>query len=575
MQSHVPYLCPMKFSSFPYHRPDMSALQAQFEVALGKFEHAASAENQLTAMQEINAVRSAFDTMYQICSIRHSIDTRDTFYTEEQAYFDEHGPEMEALISKYYQVLVKARFREAIEQKYGKQLFRIAEMQLRAFHPDIIPDLINENKLNTAYQELVASALIPFDGAERTLAEMGPYMKSVDRNVRERAAAARWQFFEDNRAKFDTIFDDLVKTRHRIAKTLGFDNFIAVGYLRMQRSDYNAEMVDVFREQVRKYIVPLATNLRNQQALRLGISTLKYYDEGLQFTSGNATPKGSPEFIIGKGGEMYREMSPETAKFFHEMLDNELMDLVAKKGKAGGGYCTYISGHRAPFIFSNFNGTSADIDVLTHEVGHAFQVFMSRGFDTPEYFWPTSDAAEIHSMSMEYFAYPWMDQFFNGEADKYRYAHLVESLQFLPYGVAVDEFQHRMYAEPELTPLQRKNIWREIEKKYLPHRNYDGNIFLEEGGFWQTQAHIYQSPFYYIDYTLAQMCAFQFWMMAQEDTTKAFNNYVELCKAGGSKSFLELVAYAKLKSPFDPQAFADTIGHIDNYLKGVDDLQLN
>jgi M3 family oligoendopeptidase len=248
---------------------------------------------------------------------------------------------------------------------------------------------------------------------------------------------------------------------------------------------------------------------------------------------------------------------------------------VAKKGKAGGGYCTYISGHRAPFIFSNFNGTSADIDVLTHEVGHAFQVYMSRGFDTPEYYWPTSDGAEIHSMSMEYFAYPWMDQFFNGEANKYRYAHLVESLQFLPYGVAVDEFQHRVYEAPDMTSDERKAVWREMEVKYLPHRNYDGNRFLEEGGFWQTQAHIYQSPFYYIDYTLAQMCAFQFWMMAQVDAKKAFANYVELCKAGGSKSFLELVNFANLKSPFDPQAFADTISHIDNYLKGVDDLQLN
>ncbi len=479
------------------------------------------------------------------------------------------------MVSRYYRELVQAKFRNEIEAKFGKQLFRIAEMQLKAFRPEIISDLITENKLGTEYQELVASAAIPFDGAERTLAEMVPYLRSTDRNIRMRAAAARWQFFVDNAAAFDRIFDELVKTRHRIARALGYDNFVSVGYLRMLRSDYHAEMVAGFREQVRKHIVPLVTALKEKQARRLDLPSLKYYDEAITFKSGNATPKGDPDYIIGKGKFMYDALSPETSRFFNDMLSNELMDLVAKKGKAGGGYCTYIPTHRAPFIFSNFNGTSADIDVLTHEVGHAFQVYMSREFETPEYYWPTSDAAEIHSMSMEYFAYPWMDHFFNGEADKYRYAHLVDSILFLPYGVAVDEFQHRVYEQPELTPDERKAVWRSIEKKYLPHKDYDGNTFLENGGFWQTQAHIYQSPFYYIDYTLAQMCAFQFWKLAQQDHDAAFAQYVKLCKEGGSRSFLELVAFAGLRSPFDADAFGDTMQHITAYLSKVDDMVFN
>ena len=272
---------------------------------------------------------------------------------------------------------------------------------------------------------------------------------------------------------------------------------------------------------------------------------------------------------------MYSELSDETATFFNFMLDNELMDLVAKKGKAGGGYCTYISGFKAPFIFSNFNGTSADIDVLTHEVGHAFQVYMSRGFETAEYYWPTSDGAEIHSMSMEYFAYPWMDNFFNGEADKYRYSHLVDSLLFLPYGVAVDEFQHGIYAHPEWTPDERKTFWSDLEKKYQPYKDYDGNKFLMQGGFWQTQAHIYQSPFYYIDYTLAQICAFQFWLKARQDNKSAFNDYVKLCKAGGSKSFLELVEYAGLQSPFQRETVSEIVDEINRYLSEVDDSRWN
>lgn len=565
----------MKFSAYPYSRPDIAQLQLEFKDLINQFTGAETPEAQLDLMHKINVLRSGFDTMYQICSIRHSIDTRDVFYAEEQTFFDENSPSFEALSSDYYAALIQAKFRNEIEAKFGKQLFKIAEMQLRAFKPEIIEDLITENKLSTEYQELIASAAIPFDGEEKTLAEMVPYLRSTDRNIRERASNSRWQFFVEHADALDRIFDELVKTRQRIAIKLGFENFIPVGYLRMMRSDYNAEMVANFREQVRAQIVPIAIALKHKQAKRLGLPALKYYDEPLSFKSGNATPKGTPEWIIENGKKMYSELSDETATFFNFMLDNELMDLVAKKGKAGGGYCTYISGFKAPFIFSNFNGTSADIDVLTHEVGHAFQVYMSRGFETAEYYWPTSDGAEIHSMSMEYFAYPWMDNFFNGEADKYRYSHLVDSLLFLPYGVAVDEFQHGIYAHPEWTPDERKTFWSDLEKKYQPYKDYDGNKFLMQGGFWQTQAHIYQSPFYYIDYTLAQICAFQFWLKARQDNKSAFNDYVKLCKAGGSKSFLELVEYAGLQSPFQRETVSEIVDEINRYLSEVDDSRLN
>jgi M3 family oligoendopeptidase len=565
----------MKFSAYPYERPDVNQMKIDFHALLNNFINAATAEAQLDAMQLINTLRSGFDTMYQICSIRHSIDTRDEFYAAEQSFFDENTPSVEELSSEYYRALISAKFRDQIETRFGKQLFRIAEMQLKAFKPEIIEDLIIENKLSTEYQELIASAAIPFDGEERTLAEMVPYLRSTDRSIRERAANSRWQFFADNESNLDRIFDLLVKTRHRIAIKLGFENFVQVGYLRMMRSDYDAKMVAGFRNQVHQQIVPLANVLKQKQAKRLGLTALKYYDEPLSFKNGNATPQGAPEWIIENGRKMYAELSNETSEFFNFMLDNELMDLVAKKGKAGGGYCTYISGFKAPFIFSNFNGTSADIDVLTHEVGHAFQVYMSRGFETAEYYWPTSDAAEIHSMSMEYFAYPWMDNFFNGEADKYRFSHLVDSLLFLPYGVGVDEFQHGIYEHPEWSPAERKSYWSSIEKKYQPHKDYDGNKYLSQGGFWQTQAHIYQSPFYYIDYTLAQICAFQFWLKAQKNSQNAFNDYVRLCKAGGSKSFLELVVYAGLQSPFQEETVSKVVEEINRYLSEIDDTRLN
>lgn len=565
----------MKFREFVYERPGLDAISDAFYAVLDRFQKAPDAEEQLRCMHEINALRTKFDTMYQLCSIRHTIDTKDSFYSAEQDYFDRNAPLFEALNHAYYKALIVSPFRSQIEKTFGPQLLRIAEMQIKVFKPEITDELVRENQLCTQYTELLASASIPFEGADRNLSEMIPFMRSTDRSMRKRAAEARWGFLEEHENDLDRIFDELVKVRHAIAGKLGYADFIPVGYMRMLRSDYDAKMVAQFRQQVLERIVPLATRLRAKQAMRLGLQELEYYDEPLMFRTGNAIPKGSPEWIIGNGKKMYDSLSPETSEFFHYMLNGELMDLIARKGKAGGGYCTFISGYKSPFIFSNFNGTSADIDVLTHEVGHAFQVYLSRNFETNEYFWPTSDAAEIHSMSMEYFAYPWMDLFFDGEADKYRYAHLVDSVLFLPYGVSVDEFQHGVYENPGMHPDERKKLWRSIEKKYLPGRHFEGNNYLERGCWWQTQSHIFQSPFYYIDYTLAQICAFQFWFRAQKHNGNAFHDYVQMCRAGGSKSFLELVRIAGLRSPFAQGTVQEVMEEIGKYLDTVDDVRMN
>jgi len=333
-------------------------------------------------------------------------------------------------------------------------------------------------------------------------------------------------------------------------------------------------MVANFRGQVLDHIVPVATKLKERQKNRIAIDQLLYYDENLAFLSGNATPKGDPDWIVAGGAKMYEELSPETDAFFRFMQDNELMDLVAKKGKQGGGYCTYISEHKAPYIFSNFNGTSGDIDVLTHEAGHAFQVYESRGYAVPEYAFPTYEACEIHSMSMEFLTWPWMELFFKEDADKYRFHHLASSLIFIPYGVTVDEFQHYVYENPDATPAERKQAWREIEKKYLPHRDYGDNAYLEAGGFWHKQAHIFNSPLYYIDYTLAQLCAFQFWKKSREDSTAAWNDYLSLCRLGGSLSFTELAKSAGLDSPFEDGCVSSVIGSIEAWLNSVDDKAL-
>lgn len=562
------------FKDYEYKRPNLDEGKVKFHEALTKFKEASSVEEQSATIEELNALRNDYSTQANLVYIRASIDTNDEFYQNERDFFDEKNPEVEELITEYYKSLVASPFRNELEERWGNQLFDLADFQINAFSSEVISLMQKENKLASDYSKLVASAQVEFNGETLTLAQLGPYSESTDRDVRKKAMETRASFFQDHEAKFDDIYDQLVKVRHEIATKLGYKNFVELGYIRMNRIDYNAEMVKKFRDQVRDFIVPVATKLYERQAKRIGIDELKFYDESLKFLTGNATPQGSPEWIVDNGKMMYEELSPETAEFFQFMIDRDLMDLVAKKGKESGGYCTFIDNYESPYIFSNFNGTSGDIDVLTHEAGHAFQVFTSRNIGIPEYVWPTFESCEIHSMSMEFFTWPWMELFFKEQTDKYKFAHLSSGLLFLPYGVAVDEFQHVVYENPEMTPAERKAAWKKIEEIYLPHRDYEGNSYLEAGGFWQRQGHIYASPFYYIDYTLAQICAFQFWKRSREDHEGAWKDYLHLCQLGGSKSFTKLVADANLISPFEEGCVESVIGSIEEYLNSVDDSAL-
>ena len=561
------------FPDYTYRRPEMDAFTARFDAALTAFEGAATYADQSAAFERLNALRNEFDTMYNLCYIRHSLDTADAFYEAENTWFDGARPVYEALNNRFYRALLDTPYRAELEAEWGDQLFTIAELSLKTFQPTILQALETENKLASEYVKVKASAEIEFEGKTYNLASLHPITLSEDRATRKAASLAKWAFFADKASEIEGIYDRQVKVRTDIAKELGYADYVPLGYARMLRSDYDAARVANFRKQVRDHIVPAAQALYERQRQRLGLDTLYFYDEDFRFASGNAKPQGDPEWIVARAARMYEELSPETNEFFRFMRDGQLMDLVNRDGKATGGYCTFIAKHRAPYIFSNFNGTSGDIDVLTHEAGHAFQVYESRDIGIGEYNWPTYEACEIHSMSMEFFTWPWMELFFEAETDKYKFAHLAGALKFIPYGVAVDEFQHRVYERPGMTPAERNAVWKELEAIYLPHRNYDGVEFLENGGFWQRQSHIFTTPFYYIDYCLAQLCAFQFWKKDRADHTTAWADYLRLCKAGGSQSFLELVQLANLRSPFDDGTVASVVDDITAWLDSVDDTQ--
>lgn len=564
----------MKFNEYVYQRPDFDSVKKEFLTLLDGFKQSIDGAEQRIYFRKINQIRLTIDTMSQLSSIRYSINTLDPFYESENEYWDNQNPLYTELTMQFYHAVLNSEFLQDLKDIYPITFFQLAENAIKTFKPEIIELLQEENKLVSEYYKLMASAQIEFDGGVYTLSQLTPFTQNPDRMTRKRALEARTSFLIANENSLDSIYDNLVKVRTKIAQILGFDNYISLGYLRMNRLDYDAKMVEFYRNQVLEYVVPLAQKLYAKQAHRLDLDKLAYYDISFDFKTGNPTPKFNPQEMIQIASKMYHELSPETDEFFKFMVEHELLDLESKKGKQGGGYCTYIPDYSSPFIFSNFNQTAGDVEVLTHEAGHAFQVYQSRWVDVPECSFPTYESCEIHSMSMEYLTWPWMDRFFKEDTDKFKYSHLADNVKFLPYGVSVDHFQHEIYAHPEYTPDERKAVWRRLEMMYVPHKDYADNTFLDKGTFWFNQGHIFSTPFYYIDYTLAGVCAMQFWKRAMHNDPNTFKDYLKICNIGGTKSFVNIVKDANLISPFEKECIPSIIKDVEDYLFSIDDTKL-
>lgn len=565
----------MKFSEYKYERPDLDQAKAEFYGYIDAIKNADSYETLKENLDKLQALQNDLMTLQELVGIRASIDSRDEFYEAEQAFWDEHSPIVTEWFTDFYRAILNSSYLDQLKEDLPGTFFKLAENSLKSFDPKVIELIQEENRLVTEYNRLIASAEIEYKGKTYNLPGLGKFAQDPDRQVRKEVAALNSKFFADNQAKIDEIYDRMVKVRDKIAKDLGFKDFVELGYVRMDRLDYNRRDVETYRQEILKHVVPLDQELYARQAKRLGLDALKSYDLPLEFKEGNATPVGTSDEILANGVKMYHEMSPETGEFIDFMVDHELLDLVTKPGKQGGGYCTYIPGYQSPFIFSNFNGTSGDVDVLTHEAGHAFQVYSSRWIQSPECVWPTFESCEIHSMSMEFFAYPWMKDFFQDQEQKYKYSHLMGTVTFLPYGVLVDHFQHEVYEHPEMTPAERRATWRRLEKQYNPWKDFDGDEFLEAGGFWFRQGHIFSSPFYYIDYTLAQVCALQFWKRQVIDhDPKAWEDYLAICRAGGTLSFRQIVEKANLKSPFEKGNLEGLVNTIRDYLAAIPESDL-
>jgi len=558
----------MKFSEMPYVRPDLEQMKELVRQTVAGLDNAASAAAQAEIYYAFEKAEKNVETMSTIAYIRHSIDTRDAFYAREQEWMDQAMPQFEELRQQVNLALLRSPYRKELGEILGELLFVNLEIAVRSFKPELMDLMSEENRLVSDYQKLYASAMVEFDGKTMPLPMLGPYKQSTDRAVRKAAYETEGRFFDAHREELDAIYDQLVKNRTAQGKLMGYDTFLPLGYDRMNRNCYGPEKVAAFRQQVARDLVPVVCRCKQSQQERLGLDRLSLYDDNMRFADGNATPMGTADDILRAGLEMYHGLSPETAEFIDFLYENELLDVLSKPGKAPGGYCSSLPDYKAPFIFSNFNGTSGDVDILTHEAGHAFADYRAsrKGYIRPLQS-PTMEACECHSMSMEFLTQDFHKLFFGSDTRKYEISHCEDSLGFIPYGCLVDEFQHLVYENPDMTPDQRNGLWLELEAKYRPWLDFEDLPFYSRGAGWQRQLHIYLMPFYYIDYCMAQTVALQFWIASMADREGAWQKYLTFTDLGGSRSFEDLVRGSGLEVPYENECVKKTALAVEQWLR--------
>lgn len=555
------------FSEMTAPEPVLADVQQEYAELQGAWDEAGDAAGRTAVLRRWNDLRRGIGSWYALTNLRFSQDTRDEEAKAARDRRDALRPKLTDLEVAWKKTLLASPHRAELERAFGGQAFALWQKDVESFDPALEEDLVAESKLEAEYTALLASAKLEFQGETHNLSGLGKFKEDADREVRKASSEVYWGFFRDNAAELDRIYDELTRLRAGMAKKLGLPSFIDLGYLRMSRVDYDQHDVERFRAQVREHLVPLAVDIRKRQGEALGLEPLMSWDEPLHDPQGNPKPQGDHDWMLERAQEMFDALDREGLGAFFELMHGKgLLDLKTREGKAGGGFCTSFPTYGVPFIFANFNGTKGDVRVFTHETGHAFQNYRSQEKPLLDYVWPTSEAAEVHSMSLEFLTWPGMDKFFGEDAERFRKIHLTQSLLFLPYGVAVDHFQHLVHAKPEATPAERKEMWQEMERTYLPWREYGDLPHVGEGGLWQFQRHIYLYPFYYIDYTLALTCALQFWVKAEQDSAAALQAYGALCARGGEAPFRELVTSAGLTPPFEEGCLTDVVAKARAYL---------
>jgi M3 family oligoendopeptidase len=521
----------------------------ELEAKLAATPDGAPAEKWIELAEHWNEIKAVFGGESSRRSWGESLDARDE---KAAAAAKRHRNETDPLGIKENALLrnrlLSGQARSALEKKYGKTLLGLWECDEIGADPRNVELEVEANNLYSDYSKIRGKAEIDLDGEKKTITQLTNLGESPDAALRKRAFLALAGFYRDKREELDRIYARLVELRTQAAKTLGFEDFVPLGYKQMRRTDYGPSHVARFRDEIEEHVVPLLRDLRISQG---GGKPVRPWDRA--FFPGYSLPPGIVPVPgqIDAARKVYAALHPRLAKHFDTMVGRGLVDLENRPGKRPGAFCTSMPDRDEVRIFCNSTGAASDVGTLLHESGHSFQGWESQPIALCELQWPTLEACEIHSMGMELLSFPHLDAFFASEdAQRFRRQRLAKTVTLLPYVAVVDAFQHEVYENPGLSPDERAQTWARLWRRFMQGEDWSGHD-ADAARWWHRQLHIFGMPFYYIDYALAETCALQLWRLGRKDPGEAMRRYLRLCEIGGTRSFLGVLEEGGLESPFE------------------------
>jgi len=545
-----------------------NTLEQCFESILNqKVENASELELWLSNLYEImDIVSERLDRDY--CEFQCHND--DEIIKQKFEYDQEVvSPIVKKYEAKFDEFFYENEFRKELSSKYDI-LVKKKVNAIELFRPENIGLEIEEDKLSTEYLTITGSMSVLWNGEEKTLPQMAVYMKDSDGNIREKA----WKLVQNRRLKdvkaLDEIMDKLVQIRNKKALNANMKNYRDYMFKSLERFDYTPEDCVTFHEAVLKYVVPISVKIEKQHRLNLGLNTYRPWDM-------EAVPEGQkplkPYENIDELINGVINIFEKTDSFFMETLknmkDSGTLDLESRKAKSPGGFCTYYPVTKIPYIFMNSAQSHSDLVTLTHEGGHSVHSMLCSEMKIADYRDVPSESAELASMSMELICMDKWDEFYKNEEDlkRAKREQLEGIIKFLPWGITVDKFQHWIYLNPESSSEERNSKFEEIAKQFVysfvDFKGYEENLKHR----WKAQLHIYEVPFYYIEYAIAQLGALQVWRQYKLDPKTAIENYKKALSLGCSVPLSEVYKTAGISFDFSEKMIKELMEFTWNELE--------
>lgn len=460
--------------------------------------------------------------------------------------------------------LVASPCTDAIRERFGPTLLELAEAACRAHAPVNTALRTQLSDVLMRHTRIFGKGTIEWRGETHPFSFARKAALDPDREERHAAWRSKVDYVREHEDELQAVFDEAKELRVQMARNLDQPSYVDLRYLEMSRFDWTSEDAARVRGAIERHVTPVATELQLRQALALGTERLHPADEAIM-------PDPAPEVVVDIEGQLaaaseaFDSMGEAFGAPWRMLVDEGLVDLPARSGKGTGAFCSSFPFERIPFIFCNSVGAHDDVKTLVHEYGHALQGWRSRDIEPYDLRHPTMEACEIHSMTLELLALPYLRPFFGQQLEHFRVEHLRSTLDVVPYMAAIDEFQHRVY-EQDLDAEGRAAAWRDAAQRFQPAIDWDVDAWYA-GGRWLFQLHVFQYPFYYLDYALARMVSWELWLESLDDEPAAIEKYLTLCDMGGTRPFRQMVLEAGLGDPFDEAVIERTMARLRPHLQ--------